>query len=223
MDSLADVIVFGLAPAVIIWQVDSTLYMTRVDDNLLGLHGRVLWGMLAVYVAGAALRLARYNVETTRAPANTFYGLPSPAAAGTVAALVLLQFQLTAPSQGEWVNWTGYAITRSLPFIAIGLGVLMVSRVYYVHAGKKLLAGSSGLDFILLLMLGVLFFLYQPVLVLAVVFCGYTLWGIAGEIRMRLGAPEEVRKRRDMIAGKLTPEEKQAEDETEHAEKSRSA
>ena len=75
MDSLADVVSFGVAPAVIVWQLAISLQLSVP-------HERIILVLLGVYVACAALRLARYNVETDVAPPNLFFGLPSPAAAG---------------------------------------------------------------------------------------------------------------------------------------------
>ena len=51
---------------------------------------RYVWPMLAIYVACAALRLARYNVEAQTGHRDFFFGMPSPGAAGCVASLAVL-------------------------------------------------------------------------------------------------------------------------------------
>jgi CDP-diacylglycerol--serine O-phosphatidyltransferase len=77
LDSLADVISFGLAPAVLAF-----------SWGLTGL-GRWGWASGFIYVAAAALRLARFNIQsTTQVDKRYFVGMPSPSAAGVVAATV---------------------------------------------------------------------------------------------------------------------------------------
>ena len=76
LDSLCDAISFGAAPAFLMLQFSQSRDL---------LHLRLLWWIAALYVACAVLRLARFNVETDEDDAHdSFSGLPSPAAAGTV-------------------------------------------------------------------------------------------------------------------------------------------
>ncbi len=75
-DSMADVISFGMAPAVLTfaWGLSSL--------------GRLGWAVAFLFVTGAALRLARFNVQSASVDKRYFVGLPSPAAAGILAATV---------------------------------------------------------------------------------------------------------------------------------------
>jgi CDP-diacylglycerol--serine O-phosphatidyltransferase len=77
-DSLADVISFGVAPAIMAFQW--------------GLHplGRIGWAAGFVFVAGAAIRLARFNIQTGTVDKKYFVGLPSPAAAAVPATTIFL-------------------------------------------------------------------------------------------------------------------------------------
>lgn len=85
LDSLADVISFGMAPAI--------LSFAWALHNL----GRVGWAVGFIFVAAAALRLARFNVQTTAAPEKRFFvGMPSPSAASVPAATVFAwPYQIT--------------------------------------------------------------------------------------------------------------------------------
>ncbi|MGB2984269.1 MAG: CDP-alcohol phosphatidyltransferase family protein [Phycisphaerae bacterium] len=128
LDSLADVVTFGVAPA--------TLMVAFMSQELAGesilpspisehFVGRATWVAAAIYVAFTAVRLARYNVEHAKADFDyrTFRGIPSPGAAAVLVALILFQDQM-----GE----TGRAITvYSLPAVAVLIAFLMVSRIPY--------------------------------------------------------------------------------------------
>jgi CDP-diacylglycerol--serine O-phosphatidyltransferase len=78
LDSLADVVSFGLAPAILaftwgLWPL-----------------GRLGWAAGFIYVTAAALRLARFNIQSSSADKKYFAGMPSPAAAGVIASTVYL-------------------------------------------------------------------------------------------------------------------------------------
>lgn len=130
LDSLADVVTFGVAPAVLAWVVG--VRAEAAPQN-------VLWAASALFASAAALRLARYNVQHListprgyRGHRNPdFTGLPSPAAAGLVASFVLLLEEPPLTS-----------LASLLPAALAGAGVLMVSRVPYVHALKRM--GRAG-------------------------------------------------------------------------------
>ena len=114
LDSLADVVSFGVAPAVLIYC--AYLVEGRESNEFLAPEGSVI---ASVYVICAALRLARYNVFQADRQ-DLFIGLPSPAAAGNIAALTLFcqYFELHVT---YWVLG---------PFTLV-LALLMVSTVRY--------------------------------------------------------------------------------------------
>jgi CDP-diacylglycerol---serine O-phosphatidyltransferase len=131
-DSLADVVSFGLAPALLVYFL--ILNPTRGDPQLLGLGG--LLGF--IYLLCAAVRLARFNVIThplLQKPSvkvsKDFVGLPVPAAAGTVAALVLFLLNL-AEHDRELHRWA-----LALPPLLLLIAWLMVSKVLY-PSGKQI-------------------------------------------------------------------------------------
>ncbi|MDH4229512.1 MAG: CDP-diacylglycerol--serine O-phosphatidyltransferase [Nitrospirota bacterium] len=119
-DSLADMISFGMAPALLMytWALNS--------------FGRVGWAVACLYVICAALRLARFNVSQMGDPAtksDLFTGLPSPGAAGMICTLVLFQ--------GEY----GLIPTQVVPMIALPLvfflSFLLVSNVPYGRGAQR--------------------------------------------------------------------------------------
>jgi CDP-diacylglycerol--serine O-phosphatidyltransferase len=81
-DSLADLVSFGVAPALLIY------YWA------LGGFGRLGWLAAFLFVACGALRLARFNVQTTTADPKYYTGLPVPAAATLIALTILLYHRL---------------------------------------------------------------------------------------------------------------------------------
>jgi len=107
-DSLSDVISFGVAPA---WMI----YSLALSDM-----GRVGIALIFVYIACSALRLARFNSQINADEKSIFTGLPTPAAAGVLASIVLL---LNNYALMDWM--------RFVPIVMIGVSYLMVSRIRY--------------------------------------------------------------------------------------------
>jgi CDP-diacylglycerol--serine O-phosphatidyltransferase len=125
-DSLADVVSFGMAPALMVFFL---ILAPREDYQWFRELG---WLIAFVYLLCGAVRLARFNVITNpllhRAEVEShkdFVGLPIPAAAGTIASLVLLllNLELNARELRQWA--------LALPFILILVSVLMVSTIRY--------------------------------------------------------------------------------------------
>jgi CDP-diacylglycerol--serine O-phosphatidyltransferase len=112
-DSLADLVAFGVAPAIILWQWH------------LHAFGRLGMAAAFVFVACGALRLARFNVTANLAATSKkfFTGLPIPAAGCTVAAYILFQALLPEFMRG--------LLPSSALVLALILGMLMVSRIRY--------------------------------------------------------------------------------------------
>lgn len=110
-DSLADLIAFGLAPAFLLWHW-----------QLFHL-GRVGIAAAFVYTACGALRLARFNVGVSTTSKRFFIGLPIPAAGCTIVTLVFIS--ALAPV------WFRGVLPYCAMLVAVGVGLLMVSRVRY--------------------------------------------------------------------------------------------
>ena len=117
-DSLADMVSFGVAPALV-------AYEWALKD--LG-----KWGWLAAftYCAGAALRLARFNVNTGVVDKLFFQGLPSPAAGALMAGFIWLADDNKIPVRDTLIPWITF-------FIAVYAGLTMVSNARF-YSGKAL-------------------------------------------------------------------------------------
>lgn len=169
LDSLADAISFGAAPALLAYRI--------VADNIAMEPVRRLTMVLAAaYVGCTLLRLARFNVENVHDEEAhmTFRGLPSPAAAGTLAGLMALLMSLLR--DGEAAMFCKYLVW-SLPGILLLVGLLMVSTVRYSHLVNLLVRGRRPLRHLVLLGFLVLLVVLQKERVLAILFFGYALSG----------------------------------------------
>ena len=125
-DSIADVVSFGVAPTLMMF------YLILSPTQGILWFRNIGWAIGFVYLLCAAMRLARFNVITNpllrpgKKEANKdFMGLPVPAAAGTVAALVLFLLKLaeTDKALNAWA--------LILPFLMLLIGLLMMSTVRY--------------------------------------------------------------------------------------------
>lgn len=176
LDSLCDLVTFGVTPAFLVYAVSQS-------DSFL--PGRVLEIVSILYLMCALIRLARFNVETDTSEKShmVFAGLPSPAAAGVIASAVI---PWTAfPELGLLRDFSEY-ILKALPIITVGLALLMVSRVAYIHLGNQFLRGVRPfvtlIEFMLLAV--VLALLHEFAFFLA--FMGYAMVGPTLWIKNRL-------------------------------------
>jgi CDP-diacylglycerol--serine O-phosphatidyltransferase len=112
-DSMSDMVSFGAAPALVIY-----------EWSLRGM-GKLGWLAAFVYVAGAALRLARFNANIGVVDKRYFQGLPSPAAAALVAGLVWLATDLR---ETQWIDATATDLRWLAWVITVYAGVTMISN-----------------------------------------------------------------------------------------------
>ncbi len=121
-DSLADMVSFGLAPAIVIYQWG----LERLPEYA-ALWGRLGWLAAFLFTVAAAFRLARFNTSTTVSDKHFFQGLPSPPAASGIAATVLLseKYHIEDYLGGMPSLIAGLAVT------ALG-GLAMMSNLRYL-------------------------------------------------------------------------------------------
>jgi CDP-diacylglycerol--serine O-phosphatidyltransferase len=158
MDSLSDRVSFGAAPALIAYEW--------------GLKGLGRWGWVAafVYCACAALRLARFNVNTGVVDKRYFQGLPSPAAAALVAGFIWVMND---------VGVKGYEVAWVMFGVALYAGLTMVTNVPFYSFKDVHMKKSVPFAVIVLIALGIAIINIHPPIVLFGLFVVYGLSGYA--------------------------------------------
>lgn len=164
-DSLSDMVCFGLAPSLVLfqWALGSMIERGWIWSKL-------GWLAAFVYTAGAALRLARFNTQVASADKRYFQGLPSPSAAGVLAGLVW--FSVDNGLDGSDM-WAVSAILTAL------MGVLMVSNVRYYSF--KEIDLKRRVPFVALLMIVLIFVVvssHPP----SVLFFGFLAYALSGPV-----------------------------------------
>ncbi len=158
MDSLSDMVSFGAAPAIIsyVW----------------ALQGLGRWGWIAafVYCACAALRLARFNVNTTVVDKRYFQGLPSPAAAALVAGFIWLMTDLGI--NGASMAWPMFAL-------ALYAGLTMVTNVPFYSFKDVHMKKSVPFAVIVMIALGIAVINIDPPIVM---FSLFVVYGFSGYV-----------------------------------------
>ncbi len=194
LDSLADVISFGVAPGL----------MIKVTADNVAFLPRVAWVTSALFVLCAGLRLARFNAETALDEDHShFEGLPTPAAGCFVASMIVMHYDLAAGKElgaiAERLQPTMIVILKILPLVAVFLAVLMVSGVRYVHAMHRLMKGKEPFDYVAKLLLVAMFAILTKPFSIPLAFGVYIVSGVildmkqrvASRVRDRVTVPEE--------------------------------
>jgi len=170
LDSLADMISFCLAPALLVWS----------------LYARDMHPVLGALIAGAplyfgALRLARYNARQHARPLPYFEGLPSPVSAMTIVALVLYYSEQSHPGAAKVV----------LP-IVMATSFLMVSSIRYPKSPKFTFHAGIGNSLYLLALIAV--FIVLPIFRGLVALPVVTVYILSGLVRwlMRIDSAVDI-------------------------------
>ncbi len=178
LDSLCDMISFGVAPAflmlkVLAYKID--FVGNSAAENFLE---RLIWLAAAAYISCAAIRLARFNVENEEDESAhmSFMGLPSPAAAGVIVSIVIFHQEMLPELLAE--NGTAYLLCEdvliyTLPLWLVAVAILMVSRIRYPHILNQYIRGKKPFAYLIraLLFVGLAIWSIQTALVL--IFCGF--------------------------------------------------
>jgi CDP-diacylglycerol---serine O-phosphatidyltransferase len=139
LDSLCDMVSFGVAPAF--------LLVKMCPQFSILLNKEAAWVIAASYAVCASLRLARFNLETSDDDDHmSFRGLPSPAAAASVAGFAIMFHTLrSAQNPLRYEPQIDAGLQLVLPFFALLAAMLMVSRVPYPHVVNQVFRGQKPL------------------------------------------------------------------------------
>ena len=159
-DSLADLVSFGVAPALLV-------YEWSLSDL-----GRIGWLAAFIFLACAALRLARFNTQVGISDKRYFQGLPSPAAAGVIASMIWLKF---------WkFEYFDFGIVSLSYYVGVGITIvcalLMVSNLRY-YSFKELDSKKASFRFLLAIVLSLVVLLSKPNIFL---FTGFFVYMLSG-------------------------------------------
>ncbi len=178
LDSLCDIISFGIAPAFLMLKI----LENKFEFAELELLERFIWLTAAAYISCTAIRLARFNVENEDQESvhMSFIGLPTPAAAGVIISLIIFHEE-TLPKILD-TNTAAFVITANLiiyalPFLALVLAVLMVSRIRYQHVLNLYIKGKKPFAHFTWLLLGIGIIIWNLQIALVVIFCGFAASG----------------------------------------------
>ena len=153
-DSLADIVSFGVAPAMLAFHWG------------LG-PGRIGWSLAFLFVVSVATRLARYNLQNPAADKRFFVGLPAPMAGGVLASLV---FSFPQLAESRWAS-------GALAGLVLCLAVMMVSRVRYWSFRELDLRNRRSYVYVLPISATLVAIVMRPKVVLPVLCIGYLLSG----------------------------------------------
>jgi len=181
LDSLCDAISFGVAPAFLMLKLmhpDQRLLETIVKVPF-EYPSRVLWAIAVLFMVCALLRLARFTVDTeeTDSP-DYFIGLPSPAAAGVIAAFPIglkslkdVAADTVTPTIISLSSAILPPLTLMLPLISIAVSLLMVSRLRYPHVVNHFLRGTGNRSKLIKIVFALLLIFVIREMALPVLFC----------------------------------------------------
>ena len=150
-DSLSDLIAFGAAPSILvyIWQLKN--------------FGKIGWALIFVYFIGAALRLARFNIQVNSVENKKFTGLPSPAAAGMAVFSIFV------------IAYFKVAVNEHIAMMIIMplLGLLMISNISYYAMKDLSFFKKRPFEILALASLTVIIIIIKPVVMFFLIFFVY--------------------------------------------------
>ena len=191
LDSLADFFTFGVAPAVLAFDWGLGSIAGNVSQHVI----RLGWISTFAFTICSAMRLARFNIQSQQPPETTskryFVGLPTPASAGVIAAIVHY-FKTPVLVVGTAVLWS---------FLLLAVAFLMISTVRY-YSFKEMPFRRQGSRFALLsvgiLLAAIYSYSEQVLLTIAVVYL------LSGPVSKLLPVAKAIRR---LLHGQVPPAE----------------
>ncbi|MEX2114164.1 MAG: CDP-diacylglycerol--serine O-phosphatidyltransferase [Pirellulales bacterium] len=177
LDSLSDVVTFGVAPGFL---------LVKMCPSFTFSHSQV-WIIAASFAACAALRLARFNVENTADDDHLqFNGLPSPAAAASIAGFALLFYELRRQGNNFlYASEIDSAVQTILPFFALLVALLMVSRIPYPHVVNQVFRGQRSFGHVVALLFAAVAIMSIHAYAVPLLGVAFVLWGPARYVWQR--------------------------------------
>lgn len=173
-DSLSDVLSFGMAPAVLVYQYK------------LAPFGRLGWLAAFLFCACGALRLARFNVMASVAPKKYFQGLPIPIAAGVVATFVIFQHELVWPEEPKF----------PLLILTFALSSLMVSTIPFPSFKELNWRSRASFGYLMVGVLAMILIAVRPEVTLFLMVGGYVLASLIYGLSVTLSPPARAERHR---------------------------
>jgi CDP-diacylglycerol--serine O-phosphatidyltransferase len=182
LDSLADAVSFGAAPAFI-----ALLLFKNEGPQLPFVVTRLIWAIGALYFSCAAIRLARFNVSNEHGEQHhfSFLGLPSPGAAAAVVAFILMQQDLKYDVATTWSVALSVSCIYLLPAVVLVSGLLMVSNIRYPHVVNRWMRGRRPMARLMVGVVVVLLMFVAHRYVLGIGCLAYALYGPAMYVYLR--------------------------------------
>jgi len=166
-DSLSDLLSFGVAPGVL-------LYQWALEP-----FGRLGWMAAFLFVACAALRLARFNVNTGLLPKNSFQGLPVPMAAGVIATFIIFNRTAAWPSDGAGSQAPREVMALCLTF---GMASLMVSTIKFPSFKELNWRSRASFGYLLIGVLSMLLVAVKPEVTLFLLISTYIVLSLSWNV-----------------------------------------
>jgi CDP-diacylglycerol--serine O-phosphatidyltransferase len=190
LDSLADVVSFGAAPAFVALSLFRHVHPQTPDAI-----ARLVWAIGALYMSCAAIRLARFNVSNEHGEQHhfSFLGLPSPGAGLTVAAWILMQQKLSRDAAGlaaghDWnrlastMQFLSSACVLLLPVLVLLTGLLMVSHIRYPHLVNRYLRGRRSMGRLIAVLVAALLLIVAHEYAVAIGVTTYVILGLTSAV-----------------------------------------
>lgn len=199
-DSLSDLVAFGVAPAFLAYSI------------ALSSFGRLGWVIAFIYVACAAIRLARFNIQIDTVEKSVFNGLPSPAAAGLVTTTILLY---VSPSSGLDEDKKAlfssilkhpldiilnkpidFILSQHFTILVLVLisGLLMISTIKYKSFKNTDMIKEKPISFLLFAIIMMSLIVLEPIKMLFAIFIIYTSSGLIVLLLPRRGEKKLINK-----------------------------
>jgi CDP-diacylglycerol---serine O-phosphatidyltransferase len=173
LDSLCDLVTFGVAPGFLV---------VKMCPEFAFLYREAAWVIAAAYVACAAIRLARFNVETDDDDEHlNFSGLPSPAGAAAIASFAIIFYTLRIHEEQalRHANEIKQVLQYVLPLFAVLVALLMVSRIPYPHVVNQIFRGQRSFGHLVAVIFAFVVIMMIPSYSVPIICCLFVFYGPA--------------------------------------------